>query len=59
MATHDLFSGKPRDRASDNLPKLLAERCEDCGSHLINRCLRCGAPVCCPQCCADEEGGDD
>ena len=27
------------------------DRCGDCGSSLINQCLACGAPVCCPKCC--------
>lgn len=33
----------------------LAEKCEnghDC--FLIGNCLRCGAPVCCPECCAED-----
>jgi len=25
--------------------------CDECGAHLIDLCPRCGAPVCCPQCC--------
>lgn len=27
--------------------------CETCGTELINRCLQCGAPVCCPKCCRE------
>jgi len=28
------------------------ERCEHCGATLnVSGCQRCGAPVCCPQCC--------
>ena len=26
-------------------------QCGKCGAWLINNCGRCGAPVCCPQCC--------
>lgn len=26
--------------------------CEDCGTPIINNCPRCGAPQCCPKCCA-------
>jgi hypothetical protein len=26
-------------------------KCDTCGTELINRCLQCGAPVCCPKCC--------
>ena len=25
--------------------------CDECGTELIDRCWRCGAPVCCPKCC--------
>lgn len=25
--------------------------CEFCGTRVINDCLRCGAPQCCPNCC--------
>ncbi len=27
------------------------ERCETCGTEIIDNCLRCGAPRCCPHCC--------
>lgn len=27
-------------------------KCEHCGTDLIYKCYRCGAPVCCPRCCA-------
>lgn len=29
-------------------------RCENCGTKTIDRCLRCGAPQCCPRCCEVE-----
>lgn len=25
--------------------------CEDCGTPIIDNCIRCGAPQCCPKCC--------
>ena len=27
--------------------------CDTCGEELIDRCFICGAPVCCPRCCAE------
>lgn len=27
--------------------------CEHCGTKLIDECLMCGAPVCCPKCCLE------
>ncbi len=30
-------------------------KCEHCGTELIYKCYHCGAPVCCPRCCADTE----
>ena len=53
MAT-DRFTGKPIDKASDNLPRQLDEECDECGTKLIARCLQCGAPVCCPKCCDED-----
>ena len=45
----DKWTGKPR-------PKYLSssgEVCDDCGAELKNDCAVCGAPVCCPRCCAE------
>lgn len=28
--------------------------CDDCGHFTIDRCPRCGAPQCCPRCCAED-----
>lgn len=52
----DNFTGKPVDKLSNLFPELseTGERCEECGTILINRCLRCGAPVCCPKCCEED-----
>lgn len=50
----DPWTGKPVDRRSDLLPSQSRETCETCGTAIINRCQRCGAPVCCPRCCAEE-----
>lgn len=55
-AVQDPITGKLLDRPSDLLSSALKETCEECGTNLISRCLRCGAPVCCPKCC--EEGSD-
>lgn len=43
------------DKPSDALPSLTTEECDECGTYLINRCIRCGAPVCCPKCCQEQE----
>ncbi|MES0445049.1 MAG: hypothetical protein ABUJ92_00750 [Desulfobacterales bacterium] len=29
--------------------------CFDCGTECIDNCPRCGAPQCCPKCCAGDE----
>lgn len=31
------------------------EKCDECGTALISPCLDCGAPVCCPLCCAKDK----
>jgi hypothetical protein len=31
------------------------EECQHGKTYLVNDCLRCGAPVCCGKCCADEK----
>lgn len=48
---YDRWTGKPVDKISDLLPKENGEKCEECGTPLINNCLTCGAPICCPKCC--------
>lgn len=50
----DNWTGKPINKPSDSLPEFNGELCDECGSALIDRCLRCGAPVCCPVCCERE-----
>ena len=50
----DKFTGKKFDKISDRLPKQLKEKCGN--GHdtlLISNCCKCGAPVCCPDCCND------
>ena len=38
--------------AKSRIAELERGRCEDCGATLnVSGCQRCGAPVCCPQCC--------
>lgn len=51
----DRFTGKLIDYPSSNLPSLNGDKCDNCGSELIDRCIRCGAPQCCPWCCAEGE----
>ena len=52
---YDRFSGKPVDKITDLFPHETSEKCDVCGSNLINNCFRCGAPVCCPKCCLDSQ----
>jgi hypothetical protein len=35
--------------------------CDQCGTELIDQCLWCGAPVCCPKCCEEtrKENSDE
>jgi len=49
----DEITGKKVDRLSDLLPLSQKNQCEECGTNLIDHCLLCGAPVCCPKCCAE------
>jgi hypothetical protein len=55
MEYYDKFTGKPFDHATDRLPHYNGSFCEECGSELIDHCIRCGAPVCCPKCCEEEK----
>ena len=45
------FSGKPQP--FNGLPRQTNEKCEKCGTPLINDCILCGAPICCPKCCKE------
>ena len=47
----DFYSGKHFPEGE--YQKELSEKCEVCGTNLVTRCLHCGAPVCCPKCCND------
>lgn len=49
----DRFTGKLIDSPLDNMPTLNGGICEICGTLIIDRCLVCGAPQCCPKCCAE------
>lgn len=52
----DRYTGKPFDKLSDRLPTQLTEKCGNGhDTHLITNCLRCGAPVCCPDCCVESD----
>jgi hypothetical protein len=39
----------------------MKDKCEHCGTELIDKCPWCGAPVCCPRCCEEtrKEDSDD
>ena len=30
-------------------------KCEKCDTGIIDACLNCGAPRCCPKCCVDDD----
>lgn len=49
----DPYTGRPIDHLTDLLSSATGKRCEDCGTEIIDRCLRCGAPQCCPRCCVE------
>jgi hypothetical protein len=51
---HEILSTWVGDaaRMEARIAELERERCEHCGATLnVSGCQRCGAPVCCPQCC--------
>ncbi len=54
----DEFTGKPRP----SLPwdHGTGEPCDNdgCDGELVDRCSRCGAPVCCTKCCAKGRSDD-
>jgi len=54
MMTEGEFRDLMRVTASDGCEKraLTKSVCEDCGTTIIDNCIRCGAPQCCPKCCA-------
>lgn len=33
--------------------QVMRPRCDTCGGEVIDKCMQCGAPVCCPSCCSD------
>ena len=37
-----------RDKSNAKRPS-----CEHCGTEIIYDCYVCGAPLCCPKCCAE------
>lgn len=37
--------------AQARVKELERNQCAHCGARLIDGCLSCGAPICCPQCC--------
>lgn len=49
----DPWTGKLVDKPSDLMTSEGVSKCDECGTRLINRCFRCGAPVCCPKCCKE------
>jgi hypothetical protein len=49
----DNFTNQPIDKPSDIFPRLNGGHCDFCGSATIDHCPVCGAPQCCPRCCAE------
>ena len=56
---YDRFTGKPFDKTSDRLPEANGHFCDECGTELIDHCIICGAPQCCPKCCAEAQDALD
>lgn len=56
--TIDKFTGNAVDKPSDLLPHVNGDFCDECGSELIDHCIICGAPVCCPKCCRNRDEQD-
>lgn len=53
MSHTDRFTGKEYDSISDRLPHYNGQKCDTCGGPAIDHCAMCGAPQCCPKCCAE------
>lgn len=49
----DALTGKIRNPLLDRIWMGIGKYCDKCGTELINRCIACGAPVCCPKCCQE------
>ena len=51
-----IYTGALTDAANrlDVLERGQKMKCEECGTELIDQCLRCGAPQCCPKCCLED-----
>jgi len=55
MERINYFTGKPEPvlQNSDFYNRETDSKCEHCNTNLIDNCMWCGAPVCCPKCCAE------
>ena len=52
VETINYFTGKSQPHSG--LPRSSdGEKCEECSTVLVYNCIFCGAPVCCPKCCAE------
>ncbi len=54
----DKFTGKPVPETRPRLRIPNGEHCDDCGTELVDQCWLCGAPVCCPRCCAETQADE-
>ncbi len=52
--TTDKWTGKPVPEIGRQVAQRNGEYCDVCGTELIDRCPVCGAPVCCPRCCVED-----
>lgn len=49
------FSGKPEPGGFERFGRRAGYKCDDCGTECICDCMVCGAPNCCPRCCAEAD----
>ena len=49
------FSGKPEPGGFERFGRPAGYKCDDCGTECICDCMVCGAPNCCPRCCAEAD----
>ena len=51
---HNEYTGKEVDKLGwKGLQIPNGQLCNVCGTELVDKCPRCGAPVCCPKCCQE------
>lgn len=47
------------ERDEDDAAPEGSQKCDECGTGLVDKCLRCGAPQCCPKCCREAQGAEE